>query len=194
MNILARLKTLITAAEPASEDVFDDLDHHGMELVGDQRFDDARIGVRSRSGDAGRFRELGGAEQVWLARRLSEAVRFIERYTGSVNGAFDPARLNAAFTAWDRCDVHEREEEREVVNALGTAFGQWLVDTQSMRWVVLTDGGDDDFGLRHARLEITVVPLTIAARRMQSGIDDFFSVLGHLIQREIDRARSQAKD
>lgn len=194
VNILARLKTLITVAEPASEEVFDDLGRHGMQVVRDRRFDDTRAGLRSRTGDARYYRELSGAEELWLAKRLSEAVRFIERHTGSINGVFDPARLNVAYSAWVRCDVHEREEEREVVNALGTAFGQWLVDTQSMHWVVLTDGGDDDFGLRHPRLEISVLPLTIAARRMQSGTDDFFCVLGHLIQREIGRARPRAKD
>jgi hypothetical protein len=194
VNILARLKTLITDADSASEEVFDDLVRHGMQVVGDRRLDDNRVGVRSRAGDAERYRDPGGAEEVWLAKHLSEAVQFIERHTGSVNGAFDPARLDAAFTGWNGCPVLEREEERVVVNALGTAFGQWLVDTQSMAWVVLTDGDDDDFGVRHAQLEITVAPLAIAARRMQSGMNDFFTVLGRLIQREIARAAPQSRD
>jgi hypothetical protein len=187
VNILARLKTLISDTDPASEESFDDLMRHGLQAVGGRRLDDRRVGVRSRSDDVDRHRELTGAEQVWLAKHLSESVRFVETHGAIAGQVFDPAVLDAAFTGWNGCSIAEREEERVVVNALGTAFGQWLVDTQGMTWVVMIEDDGEDFGVNHDRIGLTVAPLTIAARRMQSGMEDFFSVLGRLIKREIQR-------
>jgi hypothetical protein len=192
VKILARLKTLISDAPTAPDAAFDEVFWFGQRGDAERRLDDRRVGLRSRADDVDRHRELSGAEQVWLAKHLAESVRFIETHVEKARETFEPATLDGAFTAWNRRSPAEREEELEVVNALGTAFGQWLVDTQGMSWVIVSDDGGADFGVTHARIGITVTPLAIAGRRMHSETQDFFSVLGRLIRREITRGAASA--
>jgi Domain of unknown function (DUF3806) len=110
------------------------------------------------------------AELDWVVAQRHAASRFVA--SASPNDAGQPltlAALDRAFKAWISADPEDVDEINGVINAVGVAFGQFLVEGAGLRWVIATDEHGSDlavFGLPSAG-DVLVYPANFVAKRWE---------------------------
>jgi hypothetical protein len=129
------------------------------------------------------------AEKAWIAENLGVANALVAQY--STNDATDPIGLNEALTGWSERDGGKAIEPNTVANALGLAFGQHLIDTFGMRWVVVTDEHGTDIAVHGAPGDVLVFPTSLVGKRMAGGEVRFFVDLYTKMAADIQRIRGQ---
>src|SRR5580765_6587259 len=83
---------------------------------------------------------LSESETAWVKNQLENALKFVESF--SPRDADKPltlAALDRAFAAWIASEPAERDLINAVINYVGIAFGQALVDGIGLKWVIATD-------------------------------------------------------
>ena len=91
------------------------------------------------------------AELGWVVAQREAASRFVAsaRPNDADNRSLSTP-LDRAFKAWISADPKDLDEVNGVINAVGVAFGQFLVEAAGLRWVIATDEHGSDlavFGL-----------------------------------------------
>ena len=81
-------------------------------------------------------RPIGLEDEPWLERCRELSMSLGRQYRSG--GHQTPDELNTIFSRW-MFDDDEKESSESVANALGTAFGDFLVEQHGFRWVVISD-------------------------------------------------------
>src|SRR6185312_10210548 len=112
---------------------------------------------------------LNQNELLWVQAQLEEASRFIERFSPSDSGApLTMAALDRAFAAWLASEP-AAADVNAIINCVGIALGQALVETVGLQWVVATD----EYGIELAvhglpnRGDVLVYPANFVAKRWE---------------------------
>jgi hypothetical protein len=134
---------------------------------------------------------LTDAEREWIKGQLAGAARFVEDY-GSPRHPTGLDALDHAWASWlDRQSV-DPEEPDAVINAVGVAFGQALVDAiEGFSWVTAEDSNGSDlavYGLPGAG-DVLVYPANLVAKRYESGEQAFLAAAHDAIIAEIGQLR-----
>lgn len=123
-----------------------------------------------------RIAELNDAERIWLASCLDGAQDLV-----SVHAPVKPPQvvdaevLDRAYAAWLAAGETNTDRVNQVINAVGAAFGQLLVEAAGFRWVVATD----QYGCEMAILalpgrgDFLVYPANLVAKRWESRATGF---------------------
>jgi hypothetical protein len=113
---------------------------------------------------------LTGKEEAWVAGQLDAAASFVEAYSpGDAGQPLSLAALDRAFAAWLATNESNTELINGVINCVGVAFGQFLVDGLGLKWVIATDAQGSDlavYGLPR-RGDVLVYPATFVAKRWE---------------------------
>jgi hypothetical protein len=109
--------------------------------------------------------EITPAGSAWIAERLSEASRLCA--VASVR-SLTPELLDAAWTAG--LPAAASGDPNELINAIGIAFGQILVDRLGFRWVIATDdyGADLAVVAAEGKGDVLVYPANFVAKRFEN--------------------------
>lgn len=112
---------------------------------------------------------LNQNELLWIRSQLENASKFIERFSPSDSGApLTLAALDRAFAAWLASEPAPADING-IINCVGIAFGQALVDSIGMQWVVATDEYGTElavYGLPN-RGDVLVYPANLVAKRWE---------------------------
>jgi Domain of unknown function (DUF3806) len=113
---------------------------------------------------------LSAAEQTWVADQLVAAERFVADYgSGKFTGGL-PA-LDHAWASWlDRQSV-DPQDPNPVINAVGVAFGQALIEAlEGYGWVIAADGQGTDLAVSGPpdAGDVLVYPANVVAKRYES--------------------------
>jgi hypothetical protein len=83
---------------------------------------------------------INAGEQAWIATQLAQVTDFMAAY--SPQDASQPLSLSAldrAFSAWMASGAaDDGNESNKIINSVGIAFGQLLVESLGLGWVVAT--------------------------------------------------------
>ena len=131
------------------------------------------------------------AEREWLRRQLAAADQFVADY-GSRRHPAGVDALDHAWASWlDRQSV-DPEDPDTVINAVGVAFGQALVDAlEGFEWVSVEnqDGADlAVYGLPGAG-DVLVYPANVVARRYEDSENRFLCAAYDAMVAEIEQMR-----
>jgi hypothetical protein len=112
---------------------------------------------------------LSEAEQAWIRAQLTAAAQFVADY-GSKRTAPGLESLDHAWASWlDRQNV-DPEDPNPVINAVGVAFGQALIDSlDGFGWVLAEDAQGTDlavYGLPGVA-DVLVYPANLVAKRYE---------------------------
>ena len=110
---------------------------------------------------------LNDAELGWIAENLASA-RSLLGISGDV--PLDPALLDRALAIWHQRSGQSRLQPNDVANALGIAFGQYLVDDLSMQWAVVADAHGTELAVHSSPSAILVFPMVAVAKRIGAGV------------------------
>ena len=125
-----------------------------------------------------RIDPLSESEQDWIAAQLRQARGFVAQFAGVSGGDELPSleALDAAWSGWLNSGETDVQRINDAINAFGVAFGQWLVDAGTLRWVIATDEHGTDLavhGLPGAG-DVLVYPANFVAKRYERREMRFF--------------------
>ena len=118
-------------------------------------------------------------ELAWIAEQLGKAVDFViaslpQREPSSIGLEV----LDQAFAAWMASTAaKEPATVNAIINCVGIAFGQSLVDGLGLRWVMATGEHGADlavYGLP-GKGDVLVYPADFVAKRWERGETDFLA-------------------
>ena len=134
---------------------------------------------------------LTDVEQEWVRSQLAAAARFVADY-GSRRHAAGLDALDHAWASWlDRQSV-DPEDPNTVINAVGVALGQALVEAlDGFTWVIAADADGQNlaiFGLPGAG-DVLVYPANVVAKRYESREIPFLQSTHDAIVAEVRQLR-----
>jgi hypothetical protein len=120
--------------------------------------------------------DLTPAEIDWVAQQQQAAIRFVSMASArDVDAPVTLADLDSAFKVWITKEPTDADEINGVINAVGVAFGQHLVDGAGLKWVIATDQHGSElavYGLPGAG-DVLVYPANFVAKRWERRETDF---------------------
>lgn len=117
---------------------------------------------------------FGPSETAWLEDCRSLATSLGLKY-GS-GGVLTPDELDVVFSRW-MIENGDKEPADSVADALGVAFGDFLVDNHEFRWVVVTDEYGTATAVRHQHSDVMAFPTSSVAKRIDDNVPECFQVL-----------------
>ncbi len=136
---------------------------------------------------------LNDAEIQWIQNHLIFAEQLVEKYTRKRESLPSLELLGDTYTAWANAPVDHREEVNDVINALGLALGQHLVNQAAMKWVVVSDKIGTDIAVHGEPGCILIYPTAVTAKRYGRKDLNFFSWIFKAMLEDIESMRSQAR-
>jgi hypothetical protein len=135
-----------------------------------------------------RFEDLNDAEREWLATCIDYAGQLVAAYSpADASRSLDAAALDRTWAAWLATGDTDTDRINGVINAVGFAFGQLLVDAAGFAWVVATD----QYGTEMALLalpgkgDVLVYPTNLVAKRWESRETDFLVALFGVVTQQV---------
>lgn len=134
--------------------------------------------------------ELNDAEIQWIKGCVEQARGFVEKYQkGSGAVVLDPTALDQTFAGWlkEWKKGKTSEDPNLVVNSIGLAFGQWLVDHLGMEWSVIEDAGASDMAVVFGPPggQVQVFPTHAVAKRLEARETGFLEPLFDAIKAQV---------
>lgn len=140
--------------------------------------------------DPGRMKQkivpVNESEIGWIKAQLENASRFVEGFwQKDADKPLTLAALDRAFASWIASDPTQTDLINNVINCVGVAFGQSLVDEIGLGWVIAIDDQGSDlavFGLP-GRGDVLVYPANFVAKRWERRETNFlekaYQQIGH---------------
>ena len=130
------------------------------------------------------FKELSRAESAWVSERLSEASRLC-----GVAGlqSLTPEMLDDAWTRG--LSAAASGDPNPLINAIGIAFGQVLVERLGFRWIIAIDEYGTDLAVVAAEGhgDVLVYPANFVAKRFEKRRTSFLAETVQLIAADLRR-------
>jgi hypothetical protein len=134
-------------------------------------------------------------EQAWIAEQLQNASEFVGAF--SPEDAKQPVGLGAldrAFAEWIASGVGDDVgESNRIINCVGIAFGQLLVEGVGLEWVIATDEHGSDmavYGLPGTG-DVLVYPANFVAKRWERHETNFLVDSYRQIELQVHSIRRQ---
>jgi hypothetical protein len=135
-----------------------------------------------------RIEELNDAERKLLVSSIENAKQLVSAYSPTDLGQpMNAGVLDRAYAGWLATNEADVNRINQVINSIGCAFGQLLVDEVGFRWVVATD----DHGCEMAILalpgkgDVLVYPANMVAKRWQTRETGFLEALYRVITGQV---------
>ncbi len=119
---------------------------------------------------------LNEAEQDWVVEELGNAALLVRHFSpDDVGVPFRPEVLDRAYKAAYESDPDDLDHSNAVINAVGMAFGQYLVDTLGFEWAKVTDKHGCELAVvaLPGTADVIVFPTNLVAKRWEAGTVDF---------------------
>jgi Domain of unknown function (DUF3806) len=103
--------------------------------------------------------------QQHIKEKLVEAETLIIRYNGQLPSTkYDAKILDEVFEKWRKNTDKNKEKPEFVVEALGAALGQDIVNSLDFEWQVLTDQYGSDLTVVHKKYKVNGFPFSTAEK------------------------------
>jgi len=100
-----------------------------------------------------------------IADKLKEAELLIIKYTGQLpSSKYDANTLDLVFDKWRQSNNSKKESPEYVVEALGAALGQDIVNNLNCEWQILTDLQGIDLTVIHKKYKVNGFPFSSAEK------------------------------
>jgi hypothetical protein len=132
-------------------------------------------------------RDFAGEE---LASGSLESARALGVKYGD-GGEQTPAELDRIFWRW-RQDTDDKPGGEELANALGAAFGEFLIERHGFRWALVTDEFGTEYTVRHSPGETMAFPRSSVEKRLDVDDPEIFQNLTAAIVHRLREAEEES--
>ncbi len=142
-----------------------------------------------------KIEQLTDAEREWIRQQIEIAQGFVEVTLG-VSGSElpEPEDLDRAFNAW--LPNHDPTEANAIVNCVGVALGQHVVDRTGLEWVIASDNYGTElaiYGLP-GKGDVLVYPQNLVAKRYEKQSGPFVVDIINKLCADIENVRNQKEE
>jgi hypothetical protein len=131
------------------------------------------------------------AEQVWITDNLAAARELLVNTGGDATNVLEPSLLDTTWAAWLR--EHDPDEDpNPVINALGAAFGQHLVDRLGLAWKIVEDEHGTDLAVYGTPGDILIFPANLIAKRYEGRETHFIAAAADQIADRVMQVRASS--
>jgi hypothetical protein len=151
---------------------------------------DTVVAMETTSPTAGNYhiRDLTPDLKHYLADRLQDARHMLQKYHhGAQESSYDAKTLDEVLDNW-RLWKGEKEKPEYVVEALGFAFGQCLVDSLHMDWQLWSDAQGTDLTVINKKYMINAFPLSSAEKACTENKVGLFQSIRTILIKELKEA------
>jgi hypothetical protein len=138
---------------------------------------------------------LTDSERDWINARLQLAKRLIAIYSSAdLAENLTLTALDHAFAAWMSGNEEDNQAINEVINSIGIAFGQSLIDGNGLEWVIAVDSHGSDlavYGLP-GKGDVLIYPANFVAKRWEKRETNFLQSSYDKISQDIRQLRAQS--
>lgn|SRR5690349_19075 len=133
-------------------------------------------------------------ERAWIADNLAKATVMATKYGGDAEGLARPtlAGLDGLWAAMGAALRAAGKDPNPLINLVGIAFGQHLVDAVGLEWVVATDEYGTELAVHGEPNHVLIYPCNLVAKRWESRDTGFLARIGAEIVRDINAARGRS--
>jgi hypothetical protein len=131
---------------------------------------------------------LNERETAWVKTQLENALKFVEGFSSEDAGKpLTLAALDRAFAAWILSRPTETDLINTIINYVGIAFGQALVDGIGLKWVIATDEQGSDLAVYGfpERGDVLLYPANVVAKRWEHRETKFLENAYEQIARDV---------
>lgn len=124
-----------------------------------------------------RIEPMNEAERAWIRDELANARRLISLHAPDVgDDPYTPEVLDRVFkAAYESARPSDADYANVTINAIGIAFGQYLVETLRFEWCAVFDGYGQELAVvgLPGKANVLVFPPNLVAKRWTAGTTDF---------------------
>ena len=117
----------------------------------------------------------------------------VDAVKASTGGETSPSVLDDVYAGWYEQWAGQPEEAREdpndMINAVGLAFGQALVDGVGLDWAIVTDEHGTEIAVHGQPGDILVFPPNLVAKRFERGETRFLQMVYDGIAEQVTALR-----
>ena len=139
--------------------------------------------------------QLTGAEQDWLKAQLAAAAQFVEDY-GSHRTAAGLESLEHAWASWLDRQTVDPSDPKPVLNAVGVALGQAIIEALSgFDWVIAEDADGTDlaiYGLPGTS-DVLIYPEDLVAQRYETREQWFLQTIRDQVVAQVKQLGQQGR-
>lgn len=125
-----------------------------------------------------------------ITEKLRQADRLIRKYNRhSTSATYDANVLDEVLEKWRQSKASGKETPEYVVETLGAAFGQDIVNSLDCDWQVLTDQYGSDLTVIHKKYKVNGFPFSTAEKAYTENKIGSFQTIKLTLKHEIERAK-----
>jgi hypothetical protein len=135
-----------------------------------------------------RIEPLNDAEQRWVSAEVGNARTLVDQLSpGDAGARLTPAVLDRAYKAARASAGQDADAANAIINSVGMAFGQYLVEQLGFKWVAVFDKDGSEIAVvaLPGQADMLVFPPNLVAKRWASGTTDFLGFVYKGIEEEL---------
>jgi Domain of unknown function (DUF3806) len=138
--------------------------------------------------------DLSPALTTHIEDQLKIAEELITKYNGTLpKDKYNARLLDYVFLKWMNSNEANKESPEFFVEAMGTAFGQDIVNTLNCEWKILTDQNGSDLTVINKKYKVNGFPLSSAEKAYTEKRKGSFETIKFLLQNKIAEAEKTNK-
>lgn len=133
--------------------------------------------------------ELNPGLEKYKQQKLKEAGELIKKYHGSFSANnYDCKILDEVFEKWRKNSNGDKEDPSLVVEAMGFAMGQDIVNSLNCEWKIITDQYGENITVIHKKFVVNGYPMSSAEKAYEEGRTGSFHEIKLVLKHNIAEA------
>jgi hypothetical protein len=129
-----------------------------------------------------------------ISEKLKEAELLIIKYDGNLPPSkYDANTIDIVFEKWRQSNDSKKESHEYVVEALGAALGQDIVNNLDCDWKLLTDQYGSDITVIHKKYKVNGFPFSSAEKAYTENRTGSFQSVKLIIKHHIQEAEKNGE-
>ena len=140
-----------------------------------------------------KIEQLTAGEHEWIEHQIAIAREFVQRTLNKETEELPSTEdLDQAFNSWLHSRTHDPPDANSVINCVGIAFGQHLVDSTPLEWIIASDAYGTELALYGlpGQGDVLVYPQNFVAKRYESNVGIFIVESVNQIRSDVSRLAS----
>ena len=136
------------------------------------------------------IKKLTGKEREWVESQLRAAVEFVDTFSPEdAKRQLSLRVFDRAFAAWVATGEVDGKKVNKIVNCVGIAIGQFLVDGIGLEWVTVSDEHNSTLAVHGlpGRGDVLVYPVKMVTERWEARSEESFEESCYQISRRITK-------
>ena len=138
------------------------------------------------------LQDLSDKQKAEFSTILENAENFIQKYSDKEE-FLNAENLDYVLEQWKLDKSATKSDKNDVVEMLGCAFGQDLINSLNCEWQILTDEYGTDFTVIHKKYKINSFPFSSVLKAIEEDRKESLNGIKLILKKNIEDAKNGAE-